>query len=84
MRTIWLNDFTNAKRLLLDHTMKHHPAFRRAAAGDLLAMKPERHATRPLPQSPSPTCRPPRPRAIADAATRVAAEEGTTPQAIAL
>ena len=42
VRTIWQNDFTKAKRLLLDHTMEHHPAFRRAAAGDLLAMKPER------------------------------------------
>ena len=45
VRTIWQNDFTKAKRLLLDHTMEHHPAFRRAAAGDLLAMKPERQRT---------------------------------------
>ena len=42
VRTIWRNDFLKAKRLLLDHTVEHHPAFRRAASGDLLAMKPER------------------------------------------
>lgn len=34
-----------AKRLLIEHTAEHHPAFRRAASGDLVSVGPERQPT---------------------------------------